>query len=87
MGSRCVSRSRRPSIRILQIKTMASIRKEEFVSLQTAVLNGTGMGGWHGRITDSCGLPADPMDAYAASGYPASIVSGRLGGNQAGWGA
>ncbi|MFT4029337.1 MAG: L-rhamnose isomerase [Protaetiibacter sp.] len=33
------------------------------------------------------GLPADPMAAYAASGYAASIVEGRVGGAQAGWGA
>ena len=36
---------------------------------------------------ESRGLPADPMAAYAASGYGASIVEGRVGGNQAGWGA
>ncbi|HEX7834720.1 MAG TPA: L-rhamnose isomerase [Pseudolysinimonas sp.] len=36
---------------------------------------------------ESRGLPADPMAAYAASGYGASIVTGRVGGNQAGWGA
>ena len=36
---------------------------------------------------ESRGLPADPMAAYAASGYGASIISGRVGGNQAGWGA
>ncbi|HXR45000.1 MAG TPA: L-rhamnose isomerase [Pseudolysinimonas sp.] len=35
----------------------------------------------------SRGLPADPMKSYADSGYGASIVSGRVGGNQAGWGA
>jgi L-rhamnose isomerase/sugar isomerase len=33
------------------------------------------------------GLPGDPMAAYAASGYGASIIAGRVGGNQAGWGA
>ena len=36
---------------------------------------------------ESRGLPADPMAAYASSGYGASIVAGRVGGNQAGWGA
>jgi L-rhamnose isomerase/sugar isomerase len=36
---------------------------------------------------ESRGLPADPMAAYAASGYGASIVEGRVGGAQAGWGA
>ncbi|MEO6115690.1 MAG: L-rhamnose isomerase [Pseudolysinimonas sp.] len=33
------------------------------------------------------GLPADPMAAYAASGYAATIVKDRVGGTQAGWGA
>jgi L-rhamnose isomerase/sugar isomerase len=33
------------------------------------------------------GLPADPMKAYADSGYAASIIEGRVGGAQAGWGA
>ena len=36
---------------------------------------------------ESRGLPADPMRAYADSGYAASIVAGRIGGTQAGWGA
>ncbi len=35
----------------------------------------------------SRGLPADPMAAYAASGYGQSIIDGRVGGTQAGWGA
>jgi len=33
------------------------------------------------------GLPADPMKAYAASGYQDQIVAERIGGTQAGWGA
>lgn len=33
------------------------------------------------------GLPADPMAAYAASGYADRIVAERIGGQQAGWGA
>ncbi|HMJ74649.1 MAG TPA: L-rhamnose isomerase [Iamia sp.] len=33
------------------------------------------------------GLPADPMAAYAASGYAERIVADRVGGDQAGWGA
>ena len=36
---------------------------------------------------ESRGLPADPMAAYAASGYGASIAASRVGGAQAGWGA
>ncbi len=35
----------------------------------------------------SRGLPADPMTAYAASGYGARIAAERVGGTQAGWGA
>jgi L-rhamnose isomerase/sugar isomerase len=33
------------------------------------------------------GLPADPMAAYAESGYQAKIATERVGGQQAGWGA
>ena len=33
------------------------------------------------------GLPADPMAAYAASGYQQQIEAERVGGTQAGWGA
>lgn len=33
------------------------------------------------------GLPADPMAAFAASGYLAQIAAERVGGTQAGWGA
>ncbi len=36
---------------------------------------------------ESRGLPADPMAAYAASGYGAAIAAARVGGAQAGWGA
>ncbi len=36
---------------------------------------------------ESRGLPADPMVAYAQSGYAATIIDGRKGGSQAGWGA
>ena len=35
----------------------------------------------------SRGLPADPMAAYAASGYQQKIAAERVGGTQAGWGA
>ncbi len=35
----------------------------------------------------SRGLPADPMAAYASSGYAEQIVAERIGGTQAGWGA
>ncbi|HEY0247322.1 MAG TPA: L-rhamnose isomerase [Gryllotalpicola sp.] len=35
----------------------------------------------------SRGLPADPMAAYAASGYQEKIEAERVGGTQAGWGA
>ena len=36
---------------------------------------------------ESRGLPADPMAAYATSGYQQKIVAERVGGTQAGWGA
>jgi L-rhamnose isomerase/sugar isomerase len=36
---------------------------------------------------ESRGLPADPMRAYAASGYQQQISTDRIGGQQAGWGA
>jgi L-rhamnose isomerase/sugar isomerase len=36
---------------------------------------------------ESRGLPADPMAAYAASGYQEKISADRVGGVQAGWGA
>ncbi|WP_085371011.1 ThuA domain-containing protein [Leifsonia sp. NCR5] len=38
---------------ILQINTMNTITREEFAGLQRAVLNGTGMAGWHGGIADA----------------------------------
>ncbi len=36
---------------------------------------------------ESRGLDGDPMAAYAASGYQASIVADRVGGTQSSWGA
>ncbi|WP_430648016.1 L-rhamnose isomerase [Agromyces sp. GXS1127] len=36
---------------------------------------------------ESRGLPADPMAAFAASGYLTQIAADRVGGVQAGWGA
>jgi L-rhamnose isomerase/sugar isomerase len=36
---------------------------------------------------ESRGLAADPMAAYAASGYQSRIGTDRVGGTQAGWGA
>lgn len=36
---------------------------------------------------ESRGLPADPMAAFAASGYLKRIAEERVGGTQAGWGA
>jgi type 1 glutamine amidotransferase len=44
---------------VLQINTMNTIEPEEFEGLQRAVLNGTGMGGWHGGIADSYRNNAD----------------------------
>ncbi|GAA3558544.1 L-rhamnose isomerase [Microlunatus spumicola] len=39
------------------------------------------------RWRESRGLSADPMRAYAESGYQERIEAGRTGGHQAGWGA
>ena len=36
---------------------------------------------------ESRGLPADPMAAFAASGYLKRIADERVGGTQSGWGA
>ncbi|GAA3618161.1 L-rhamnose isomerase [Microlunatus ginsengisoli] len=36
---------------------------------------------------ESRGLPADPLKAYAESGYQKTIETERVGGTQAGWGA
>jgi type 1 glutamine amidotransferase len=44
---------------IVQVNTMNTIKAEEFAGLQRAVLNGTGMGGWHGGIADSYRNNAD----------------------------
>jgi L-rhamnose isomerase/sugar isomerase len=41
----------------------------------------------HAAYREAKGLPADPMAAYAASGYGATIAADRVGGAQAGWGA
>ena len=39
------------------------------------------------QVREDRGLDPDPMAAYAASGYPQRIVTERVGGAQAGWGA
>ncbi|SEG75948.1 L-rhamnose isomerase / sugar isomerase [Actinacidiphila yanglinensis] len=39
------------------------------------------------ELREEMGLDPDPMAAYARSGYADEIVAGRVGGNQAGWGA
>lgn len=44
---------------IVQINTMSTIEPEEFAGLQRAVLNGTGLAGWHGGIADSYRNNAD----------------------------
>lgn len=38
---------------IVQVNTMTTIEQEEMAGLQKAVLNGTGMAGWHGGMADS----------------------------------
>ncbi|MGO4536640.1 ThuA domain-containing protein [Leifsonia sp. 2MCAF36] len=44
---------------VVQVNTMSSIEDAEFRGLQRAVLNGTGMAGWHGGIADSYRNNAD----------------------------
>ena len=39
------------------------------------------------ELREAAGRDADPMRAYAASGYAERIVADRVGGQQAGWGA
>jgi L-rhamnose isomerase/sugar isomerase len=36
---------------------------------------------------ESRGLPRDPVSAFVASGYAATVAGQRVGGTQAGWGA
>ncbi|HKN95978.1 MAG TPA: L-rhamnose isomerase [Pseudonocardiaceae bacterium] len=42
---------------------------------------------WLARLRAEQGLDPDPMAAYARSGYAHRIVTERVGGHQAGWGA
>jgi uncharacterized protein len=44
---------------IVQVNTMNTIEQGEFVGLRRAVLNGTGLAGWHGGIADSYRNNAD----------------------------
>jgi len=44
---------------VVQVNTMNTIETDEFRGLQRAVLNGTGMAGWHGGIADSYRNNAD----------------------------
>lgn len=44
---------------IVQVNTMTTIEKGEFAGLRRAVLNGTGLAGWHGGIADSYRNNAD----------------------------
>lgn len=44
---------------VLQINTMSTIEPAELAGLQRAVLNGTGLAGWHGGIADSYRDSAD----------------------------
>jgi type 1 glutamine amidotransferase len=44
---------------IVQVNTMNTIEHDEFAGLRAAVLNGAGMGGWHGGIADSYRNNAD----------------------------
>lgn len=40
-----------------------------------------------GNVREGMGMDADPMAAYARSGYAEKIAAERVGGQQAGWGA
>jgi type 1 glutamine amidotransferase len=44
---------------VVQINTMNTIEPAEFAGLQRAVLNGTGLAGWHGGIVDAYRNNAD----------------------------
>ena len=44
---------------VVQVNTMNTIEDAEFRGLQRAVINGTGMAGWHGGIADSYRNNAD----------------------------
>jgi len=44
---------------IVQNNTMSTIERDEFAGLQAAIVNGAGMGGWHGGIADSYRNNAD----------------------------
>ena len=44
---------------IVQINTMSEITSDEMAGLQKAILNGTGMAGWHGGIADAYRNTAD----------------------------
>ncbi len=57
---------------ILQIVTMSTIEKDEFAGLQQAVLNGTGLGGWHGGIADSYRNNADYLHMIGGQFAPIS---------------
>ena len=68
---------------VLQINTMNTIAPEEFAGLQRAVLNGTGMAGWHGGIADSYRNNADYLHmiggqfAHHAGKDPAERAGGQ----------
>jgi hypothetical protein len=68
---------------VLQINTMNTIEPEEFAGLQRAVLNGTGMAGWHGGIADSYRNNADYLHmiggqfAHHAGKDPAERTGGQ----------
>jgi len=38
---------------VMQVNTMTTIESDEFTGLRQAIVNGTGMAGWHGGIADS----------------------------------
>ena len=68
---------------IVQVNTMSTIEPDELAGLQRAVLNGTGMAGWHGGIADSYRDSADYLHmiggqfAHHAGKDPADRTGGQ----------
>jgi type 1 glutamine amidotransferase len=68
---------------IVQINTMSTIEPAELAGLQRAVLNGTGLAGWHGGIADAYRNSADYLHmiggqfAHHAGKDPAERTGGQ----------
>ena len=66
---------------ILQINTMNTIEPEELAGLTAAVVNGTGMAGWHGGIADSYRNTSDYLHLIGGqfACHPGKHPSERIG--------